>query len=117
MRSPLDAVPEAPWTYALLKYNFWQNIAATTGGGFEIEDQVAAGLHSCIIQLVVIEKCEFRDNVLKKSWFGGGVAVRLCTNPYSVAVYDAQTKQNFQTEFRNTRFENNVIASAIDETM
>ena len=95
---------------------FHKNIAMTTGGGFQIEDHVPVRQYSCVIQLVVIENCEFRENILNQPWYGGGVAVRLCTNAYSIAVYDAKTKQNFQTEFRNTTFEGNKIISNVDES-
>ena len=69
-----------------------------------------------VFQIVVIENCEFRENILSHPWFGGGVAVRLCTSAALLVLYDTQRKQNIQTEFKNTTFENNVLKNTIDES-
>ena len=46
---------------------------------------------TCAVQLVVIKNSVFMYNVLPTPWYGGE-AVHLCTVPYSVQIYDTQTK-------------------------
>ena len=75
--------------------------------GLQIEDQG----YLCAVQLVVIINSVIKNNVLLTSWYGGE-AVRLCTVPYSVQVYDAQTKRIIQTEFWNTKFKKHVISDS-----
>ena len=40
------------------------------------------------------------------------IKVRLCTVPYSVQIYAAQTKRNIQTKFWSTKFKNHVISNS-----
>ena len=93
----------------LSNVKFSKNSAEWSGAGFQLEDRSPPG-YKCTIQSVVIENSVFWKNFVQRSWFGGA-AVRLCTYEYSVMVYDIHTKRNFQTEFRNTIFEDNAINS------
>ena len=86
---------------------FDTNSARSSGAGLEIEDYIAPG-YLCAVQLVMIDDSVFMNNILPSSWFGGE-ALRLCTDPYSVKVYDTHTKRNIQTKIRNTVFKNHIL--------
>ena len=88
---------------------FGDNSAEHSGGGLQIEDRITPG-YVCATQSVKIDNSLFINNSLTSSWYGGE-AVRLCTLPYSVMIYDAHTKRNIQTEFWNTVFKNHVANS------
>ena len=94
----------------LSNVTFDGNSAGNSGAGLQIEDRITPG-YLCAIQLVVIENSVFTSNTLTASSLGGQ-AVRLCTFPYSVQIYDVQTKRNIQAEFWNTKFKNHVISNS-----